>query len=818
MGSGRLLGLLGVLVYVLFTLLPDSSTEMLRWPWVLIWQTGLCCFVFAVLINLARRHQPFLLLGNKLDWSIGLIFVSLSLSTIWAQFPQQALWNSLIGFALLATVYFVNNYLHHSQNLARLLTFQGVLSLVFIVEGLTLWTTQTLLPALTKISQLRELGITTNSFNFIEIESRNWAPLGHQNYVAGYLMLALPILMGLTITRKGWERWIWLTGVGLGLVHLYTTNSRAGFVGLGVLLVAGLLMGLSSAGLKRWQVAFLGGLGSISIATVLVLSIDRLRDTVSSLGTNDLFRKITLAVGWQIGLDRWLVGSAPGSTPLLYQQYRPDWAGREAEMVFQLHSTPVQLWAELGVVGVVAVSVTVLVLLGLLVRLHSSPSWQIDRQDQIITYSLFGALLAYGVQALSDYQLDVFAISGGLAIIFASLAHIGQTHIPSAQITLGDFARLRTWLTVTATGFVLGALVWIAPIDAAWHFSSVGFRQLDNKNVDGFVKNLTQAHELARWESYYSYQLGWVLTEVAQSGDPSQTLANQQKALESIEQAIEANPNQEFGYNAAAWLNLAKQSPQAAEKMFRRVLELVHTKRSQSFGLGLSLLQQGKTDEGIKAIAHEWLNDPIFITSPLWQDPQWKVITPKIAAQWETLLMPAIRANPQLKDIRAAVHWWLGKPGSIGEMANSSSTTAKAIAALTEINQKDRQNLLQPILQNPQTPAEMSIAAWLTPDRRPALLAQAWTTARKEVPDKNAETVIAAMVERMNQAKTFDAWLRSTIPSDSPLNLRSRRQRANFGIISRHIDGINPLDLFNVQENAIITSLFADLFPTQGSL
>jgi len=74
------------------------------------------------------------------------------------------------------------------------------------------------------------------------------------------------------------------------------------------------------------------------------------------------------------------------------------------------------------------------------------------------------------------------------------------------------------------------------------------------------------------------------------------------------------------------------------------------------------------------------------------------------------------------------------------------------------------------------------------------------------------------MVERMNQAKTFDAWLRSTIPSDSPLNLRSRRQRANFGIISRHIDGINPLDLFNVQENAIITSFFADLFPTQGSL
>jgi len=73
MGSGKLLGLLGALIYVVITLLPDSSTQMLSWTWVIIWQAGLVSIASISILNLWQREKPFFLLGNNLDWAIALI-------------------------------------------------------------------------------------------------------------------------------------------------------------------------------------------------------------------------------------------------------------------------------------------------------------------------------------------------------------------------------------------------------------------------------------------------------------------------------------------------------------------------------------------------------------------------------------------------------------------------------------------------------------------------------------------------------------------------------------------------------------------------
>ncbi|NKB17112.1 MAG: hypothetical protein HC770_01650 [Pseudanabaena sp. CRU_2_10] len=227
MGSGRLLGGLGLLIYTIFVLLPGSSTQAITWPWVLIWQTGLFCIVTVTLLRLWQRQQPFWLLGNKLDWAIAILFISLCLSTIFAQFPAQALWYSLIGFALLTAIYTTHHYLHQTSKLNWLLTFQGGLSLAFIIESLVLWVTVTFIPNISVLNQLRQIGVNL-SYDFSNIESRNWAPLGHQNYVAGFLMLAIPLLIGLAVIQKR-GRAIWIGGACLGLVDLYTTSSRAAF-------------------------------------------------------------------------------------------------------------------------------------------------------------------------------------------------------------------------------------------------------------------------------------------------------------------------------------------------------------------------------------------------------------------------------------------------------------------------------------------------------------------------------------------------------------------------------------------------------------
>jgi|GEM_PF-6612783 len=55
MSTGRLIIQLGLAAYILFTLLPDSSTQMVTFPWVLMWQVGLVCFAIAGVLNLKSR-------------------------------------------------------------------------------------------------------------------------------------------------------------------------------------------------------------------------------------------------------------------------------------------------------------------------------------------------------------------------------------------------------------------------------------------------------------------------------------------------------------------------------------------------------------------------------------------------------------------------------------------------------------------------------------------------------------------------------------------------------------------------------------------
>lgn len=863
MGSGRLLGGLGLAIYAVFVLLPASSTQAIVWPWVLIWQTGLFCIALVALLRLWRRQPSFWLLGNKLDWAISLLFIALCLSAIFARFPAQATWNSCIGFTLIAAIYATHNYLHQTGSPNWLLTFQGGLSLVFIVESLILWIVNTLVPNLSQLNQLRPLGIHLN-FDFSDIQSRNWAPIGHQNYVAGFLMLAIPLLIGLAISQPR-RRLIWGIGIGLGCVDLYTTSSRGGFLGISVLLVVGILV-LLARSKARLQV-LLGGMGAIAVTVILIAFNNRLQSLVSSLlsgrGSSELLYRIIAAyTGGQIGLDNIAFGAGPGSAALFYQHYRPDWAGREAEMMFQLHSTPVQIWAELGGLGSLVAAIAILALLVLFVRLHFSSTWRSDQQQQIITYALFGGLLAYTVQALTDYQLDVFAISGSLVIFTASIAYIAQIHGDRKErVILGDYPQPRRWLAGTMTAFSIAAIAWIIPVDAAWHFSSVGFNflsdiEFDTRNGDlaraqedlqKFKQNLQRSYELASWESYYPYQLGWNLGNLSGLySNPEVRNQLQREGLEWLQKGIKANPYQEFGYNSAAWLSLSNGNPQEAEKFFRSALDLVPAKRGLFYGLGTSLLAQGKVT-GSDAIAREWLNDPIFITSPTWNLPNFQSgiskdtvskifnnlpsaltdlrnqsIAYQSVQKLDALYKQLLGTTPQKSDLfaqlqhtHAVVDWWLGKPGAIERMRKVGNPLAQILADALE----SKQSNIQAAIDRPTTPAEMAIAAWFKRDRRSDLLGQAWAMANRRLPSQEDLVIINAMTERMNRSKSLDEWLRKPLLPNDPLVLRFRRERTGFGVLSRHDDSPIPVvDYLQVESNAIVSTFFADLFPTQGTL
>ena len=849
MNTGRLIIQLGIAAYILFTLLPNSSSQMVAFPWVMLWQMGLLCFAIAGLLNLWRKGSPFYLLGNGFDWAIGSAFVTLCLSTMFSRFPNQGMWYSLTAFGYLIALYVTNNFLHKpdlnqrsTAGILPILRFQGLLGIAVIVESLLIWVTQSWLPRLANLAKLNQWGLNL-SYDFSDLESRNWAPMGHQNYVAGFLMLVLPLFVSLAIAQQGKWRSLWLAGIGLGLLDLYTTSSRGGFLGLGAIVLYTMIVALFRV--KRYRgFVFLGSGAAIAIFGLLIIANNRLRSITAGLiasfsnptqGVGELmFRAIAADTGWRMGLDHWLFGVGAGSAVMLYQQYRPQWAGREAEILFQLHSTPVQLWAELGIGAVITFMFLLVAIASLVIKLHKSPTWQANPQDQAIAYGLFGSLLGYGILAITDYQLDVPAISGSLVIVFACLAYLGQVHTHEL-ITLGYHKQPRLWLAIVLTFYLGGAIAWLIPVNIAWQASSVGFIYLSSAraeldpelisqkkgnnpqekmatsmanaqdSINKFQERLKLAHQFSPWEPYYPYQLGWNLADLAINYPQlPNSISMRKEGLAWIKTAIATNPHNEAGYNAAAWLSLQDNTPSSvkdAETYFRSGLELYPLKRSLSFGLGVSLLRQGKIDEAIAAMTTEVVNDPSFITSPIWADATFQPLYQRVVANLERIY-PAKSLNLTM------LRWWTGKPNAIVALKETGNSTAILLAnAITNDT-----NALQSVKQNPQTALEMVISAWLNPDQRDKLLERAYVFASGSLPDQQSVLVVRAMSDRMAQATNFDNWLRQPLAANSPLVFNYRRARLGFGVISRHIDGVVPLDFFNVSDRAEISLFLKDLF------
>ena len=819
--SRPLLGLLGFSFYALFTLLPDSSTLMVAWPWVFIWQVALLCPVSWLMIQTWTGGVP--RLGNGLDWLAGVAVLAIVQSGVTAVFPQQARWAGIAALCVVAALYACSHYMNDPIQRQRLLTLQGLLQVAFIILSLGLWTFQTWLPELTRLGELQQATGVVMPFSFEAIENRNWAPVGHQNYVAGYLTLAIPSLVGLSLSRNGALRWIFAVGAGLGLIDLYTTSARAGWIGLvgaiGIGAIAFLVesdkTGSNKTGtnwLTRFSKPQLLGLsfGAIGTIILVIVSTGRLNGIANAAAGGYLsgefaYRIITNAVGWTMGLQSPLYGMGLGSVPHLFQKFRPIWAGREAELTFQLHSTPAQLWGELGILGL-GLWIGTLIWLG-------RHWWNSRRVISPLTHSLIAAIVAYSLQSVSDYQLDNLCISGTLVIFMAAIAAEFRDLNPQPfQIS----PKLSQASVLFMAGMTIAATIWLVPVHRAWMLSSQGFQSIaaiENPEITPeqkqtaigqFIQNLDDAHKLAPWEPYYPQQLAWVLGDLGIKSNRSDLL---QQSVDWFNIAATSAPNQEFVYSNLGWLQL-NTNPKAATEAFRQAAQLVPAKRGVFYGLGMSLLFQARMDIAIEALALEVARDPIVLTSPWWQTPQRKDLFQQVTKRTESLYTELINQASNsilvnyLRGCRATLRWWMGDFKGAQDDATASEFHALNAVLMLQSNQPlDPTALGKKPNISPGTIA--TLTAWLNPDQRINQIQTAWRLGAKQpLPPE----LLDKLQSTMAQSKSFDQWLKQNSPTRE-----LRRQRSGFGVLSRHIDGINPSDFLTVEENLAMTYLIRDI-------
>jgi uncharacterized protein involved in response to NO len=806
--SKDILGPLAAGFYALFTLLPDSSSLVVSWPWVFVWQVALL-LPWLWLLRHGWIQKQFLGLGYRLDYGVILAVVGLTSSTLLAAFPQQARWYSWAAFCALAALYALNAWCggNPAQRL-KLLKAQGGLSIAFIVVSLSLWFSQTLLPELNRLNTLRAAGLDL-PYDFSVLELRNWAPIGHQNYVAGYLVLCLPLLLGLSILSKAKERWIWGAGSVLGLLDLYTTSSRGGWLGMVLVGLSGGFLLLKHPRLSlrvRWMigVGLLTGLCGILFANNRLRSLFLSTAPLDGMGGETAFRAITNATGWAMGLAHPFFGTGPGGVPLLYQKYRPAWAGREAELVYQLHGTPAQIWAELGGFGI-ALSLGMIGWLGYWgVRLWRSQFSVALEGDRILSWSLLSGLAGYGVVSFTDYQLDIVCISGTLIVYGVSLLSLLRQYVPSSVETHAAKTSRIVWLCWGMVGLLIAVGLWLAPIHRAWQLSSLGFnalsqKPLSQKQIEPFKNYLAQAHELAPWEPYYSYQLGWNLS-TATSEDKQVNQSRLSQGLEFFGRNVKASSNQESGTSSLGWLQLFSRQPSLATASFLQSSRLVPAKRGGFHSLGISLLGQGNVDLGIQAITLEIVRDPLWLTSPLWRSAQYAAVYPKVQAAvvqtYQKLLQNRSLQDPlttYLHQSLGGVYWWQGKfTEAAAEWRKDGTDLGQVVLAIAKNNA---------------TPTEIPILrAWLEPQNRAQWITKALLQSNKTVPDPKDVQAIQAGME---QSKSLDQWIKQNAPTR-----QYPRERAGFGVLSRHIDGPAPTDFFPIVENVAMTQFFAELLPS----
>ncbi|MDP3069231.1 MAG: O-antigen ligase family protein [Opitutaceae bacterium] len=386
------------------TLAHPGATRMHAWPWSL----ALAATVLAPALILIRRAfdggRPLVVPAPAWTWTALGTAAAIITSALTSPYRGPSLLWSAPLLAGIAFFFATFDWLHgvEEPTVARRLklvvhtvAFLSITAAASLAMWLYLWPTHGLGDALA---------------------GRNAYTLGHSNYTAGLALLLLPCATSLLRGENRAARMAGLLGIVSALALLFTSGSRAGVIGLAVLAGAGLLAAPLAPKRKLLLALVLLAAGALFVAAnPRTRALLAAAEPADAPNISNVQRAAMATAGVRMGLDRPLLGWGPGTTPLAFPRYR---AGLEGgvENALQLHSTPVQLWAELGAAGVAAL-LTLLVLAAR--RARAQPVAAI-------------ALAGYAVFALFDWQLDVPVFGFMLATLAALLAP--SRHAPvSAQ-------------------------------------------------------------------------------------------------------------------------------------------------------------------------------------------------------------------------------------------------------------------------------------------------------------------------------------------------------------------------------------------------
>ncbi|MDE3084017.1 MAG: O-antigen ligase family protein, partial [Verrucomicrobiota bacterium] len=425
----RFLGSLAAMMFAALSFSSSAVTRFYQWPWFFYWQLLLVAPVAILGFRLlSGRHLP--RFGGGLDAGLGLLAAINFVAALRSPFRPQSLNAALIPIAAVSLAYLWLDWIERDpprreERIALLSRFVGVLMLLFVVVSLSCWWFTLVMPA----------WMAGGASLKAALSIRNTEPFGHSVYTAGFAVLAAPWLAVNGLLERGWRRWFWLAIAALALAIVPTTASRGGVLASGTVLAGAAVLCLVRSSFSRGLRALVT-IGVLLTASLLVALDPRLRGLVLhghwsriASESNDQ-RKAMLEAGWLMGRDRPWTGYGPATVSLIYPHYRAGLSDGGADDVLQLHNTPAQFWAELGIPGLLAGMLLIAGIINLARDFRQQCKCTVSPESQphrLRTQAVLIAFIGYATMCLFDYQFDV-PLFAAVAATLLALARVSAAN------------------------------------------------------------------------------------------------------------------------------------------------------------------------------------------------------------------------------------------------------------------------------------------------------------------------------------------------------------------------------------------------------
>ncbi len=355
-----------------------------------------------------------------------------------------------------------------------------------------------------------------------------------------------------------------------------------------------------------------------------VFSNQRLRELVFSgawsvsASESNAQRYAMLRGGLALAAERPLAGWGPGAVPHVFPRVRAALPG-EPDNYLQLHHTPAQVAATLGIPGLLA---TALLLFAIGARLRPAPGLEAPPLPPTLA-----ATLACGAALLlfdHSFATPAFALLAALPLAALALRPPASApSVTSAPSATRPFL-LRYSSLVIPAAILVAALAFLPSVarDLAARRAWSGALDAINADApDAYADHLRRAIALAPADSFYADALASHLA----TGLPFPRLSapDPSASIPLLQAALYRNPDLEATHYNLGWL-LLPLDPPAARDHFAVAARLAHARAEVYLGLALARLQipdQADSASVVSALAAEILLDPTFAWSARWRDP-----------------------------------------------------------------------------------------------------------------------------------------------------------------------------------------------------